>query len=172
MTGNNDLDFFLSNGHLEDFPEAAPMAAVLAKYGEGCWQVKEEDLNGLTYGIIRIGCIEIHIFDGLVNGVSYRLDLPFEKKDFKDAAPWIIEKKNLSEIEAELQSRKIDYKKYNVQGPQDMYQTAGAIMSLDEGGHTFIDTEGGATFIFYENKKGLQEACQVCRYYDLDTEER
>ena len=162
MTGDKDFDFFVKNGYLEGFPKATPLAKVLAAHGE--------DLNGLTYGIIKIGCIEIHIYDEMVNGVSYRPDLPFDRKDFTDAPPWIMQQSALSGIETELQSRGIDYKKYTVQGPLDDYKAAGVHVYIEDGEHVFIDTIGGVTFLFDPNKNGKMLACEVCRYYDLDKE--
>lgn len=170
MTGDTDFDFFLQNGYLKGFPKATPLAAVIAKYGEEHWELKEQDLNGLTYGIIKTGCIEIHIFDEMVNGVSYQPDPSYNKKGFTDAAPWINSIGTLPGIETELQNRGIHYKKYTVRGPAYDYKTAGATIYIEEGEHTFIDTAGGVTFLFDPNKKGEHQVCQVCRYYELEME--
>ena len=73
-------------------------------------------------------------------------------------------KTKLNEVLSELTARHIPFKKYEVKGPMPKLKTAGAeIFSLREGKHTFIDTEGGVTFLF-----SLElETYQVCKYYNI-----
>jgi len=123
-----------------------------------------------VYGIIKIGFIEFHIYNEKLNGISYRPDLPFSTKDFAgQTIPWIHNDKELSKVEENLKVRKINYKKYDVKGPLETLSTAGALLfGLDDSVHTFIDTEGGVTFLFEPDKKRNDlQAHQICRYYDI-----
>ncbi|MBN8790099.1 MAG: hypothetical protein J0I84_23700 [Terrimonas sp.] len=169
MTSSNDFDFFLKNGFIEGLSEGSSMNILLTKYGNDNWYVKEIENNGLIYGIIKIGFIEFHIYNEQISGISYRPDLPFDKKDFKNIQiPWIYKVVDISDIENNLTTKKIEYKKYIVNGPKNTFRTAGADLLITDGGHTFIDTEGGVTFLFDTNEKTRRlEVYQICKYYDI-----
>lgn len=170
MTSTNDFDHFLKTGYIEGLPSGTSMEKLLNIFGDDFWYVKETEVNGLIYGIIKIGFIEFHIYNEKINGISYRPDILFSKKDFKGGdIPWISQRRSLKKIEGELSKRNITYKKYTVKGPLKTFETAGAdLFGLEDCEHTFIDTEGGVTFLFEENNKnrGLV-AYQICKYYDI-----
>ena len=170
MISTIDFDHFLKKGFIEGLSSGTSMEILLTKYGNDFWLVKETEINGLIYGIIKIGFIEFHIYNEMINGVSYRPDILFPKNDFKGVdIPWIYEKKSIDEVESELSNRNIAYKKYTVKGPLKTFETAGAeLFGLEDCEHIFIDTEGAVTFLFEENViTGLQEAYQICKYYDI-----
>ncbi|MES2776054.1 MAG: hypothetical protein V4722_17890 [Bacteroidota bacterium] len=169
MTTSSDFDFFLKHGFIKGLSKGSSMNILLTKYGTDNWYVKHIENNGLIYGIIKIGFIEFHIYNEKVNGISYRPDLPFPKKDFKGVTiPWIYKIIEISKIEDNLKAKKIDYRRYLVNGPSKLFATAGAELMLDDGVHTFIDTEGGVTFLFETNKKTCKlEAYQICKYFDI-----
>jgi len=150
------------------------MNIILDKFGNENWCVKDIENNGLICGIIKIGFIEFHIYNEKISGISYRPDLPYPIKDFKGVKrPWIYKNVEISQIEAQLITKKIGYKKYVVRGPLASFEPAGAYLVLDdECESTFIDTEGGVTFLFEHNQKTDKlEAYQICKYYDIDEEE-
>jgi hypothetical protein len=170
MISTIDFDHFLKKGFIEGLPSGTSMEILLIKFGNDHWIVKEIEVNGLVYGIIKIGFIEFHIYNEMINGISYRPDLSFPKNDLKGVdIPWIYKKRSIDNVESELSNRNIAYKKYTVKGPLKTFETAGAeLFGLEDCGHTFIDTEGGVTFLFEENpKKGMLEAYQICKYYNI-----
>lgn len=168
MIADNDFDHFLRNGHIEGLAPGTSMKILLNKFGDDYWYVKEIENNGLVYGIIKVGFIEFHIYDEKISGISYRPDILFPKKDFKDVTmPWIFKNREISKVEKNLNSKKIGYKKYVVTGPLKTFDTAGAaLFGLEDCEHHFVDTEGGVTFIFVDNERTKQlEARQICKYY-------
>lgn len=168
MTTSEDFDFFLKNGFIEGLNPGSSMDILLNEFGNNSWYIEDRENNGLIYGIIKIGFIEFHIYDEKISGVSYRPDIPFNKKHFKKGSiPWVSKYREISEIEATLSNHKIEYKKYSITGPSRAFKTAGAHFSgLDIGIHTFIDTIGGVTFIFETDEKTEQlETYQICKYY-------
>ncbi len=169
MITSADFDFFLKHGFIKELSKGSSMNILLTKYGNDNWHIKHIENNGLIYGIIKIGFIEFHIYNEKINGVSYRPDLPFPKKDFKGVTiPWIYKNIEISKIEDNLITKRIDYKRYKVQGPSKLFATAGTDLILDDGVHTFIDTEGGVTFLFETSEKTEKlEARQICKYYDI-----
>ena len=101
MTTSEDFDFFLNNGFIDGLNPGSSMNILLGKFGDNNWYVKEVENNGLIYGIIKIGFIEFHIYDERISGISYRPDLPFNKKDFdKNLMPWISKYRQILEIES------------------------------------------------------------------------
>jgi hypothetical protein len=170
MTTSKDFDYFLRNGFIENLPPGTSMNVLVKKFGNDKWIIKEKELNGLMYGIIKVGFIEFHIYNEKVNGISYRPDLPFSKKDFSElTTPWIYKTKEVSKVEENLLVKKIGYKKYVVKGPLETLATAGVIIfGLEDCKHTFIDTEGGVTFLFDTNEKTNELiAYQICKYTAL-----
>jgi hypothetical protein len=169
MITTTDFDFFLRNGFIEELEKGSSMNILLERFGNDNWYVKNIENNGLIFGIIKIGFIEFHIYNEQINGVSYRPDLPFLKKEFKRAKiPWIYKNLEISEIENNLKTKEIDYKKYTINRPLKPYSTAGAVLLLEDGEHTFIDTQGGVTFLFDKNETtGKLETYQICKYYDI-----
>lgn len=170
MISSKDFDHFLKKGFIEGLTPAAPMHILIDAFGDDFWIVKETEVNGLIYGIIKIGFIEFHIYNEKINGISYRPNLSFPKEDFKGVTmPWIYKKNSLASIEAELSKSNILYKKYTLVGPLNHFRTAGADwISLEAGDHIVIDTEGGVTILFEpNNKNGELEAYQICKYYDI-----
>lgn len=175
MTSTNDFDHFLKKGIIDGLPSGASMEKLINIFGVDFWYVKETEVNGLIYGIIKIGFIEFHIYNEKINGISYRPDILFSKKDFKGVEiPWISKRRSLKKIEGELTKRNIAYKKYTVKGPLKTFETAGVdLFGLEDCEHTFIDTEGGVTFLFEENNKNNElEAYQICKYYDIHKQEK
>jgi hypothetical protein len=170
MISSNDFDYFLKHGFMENLSPGASMSILLAKFGDDHWYTKEKEPNGLAYGIIKIGFIEFHIYDEKVSGISYRPDHPFSKDDFgEQVMPWIYKAKEISKVEEHLRAKKIDYNKYIVTGPLEAFATTGALVGLGEGEHTFIDTEGGVTFLFEDGGgTGAQTAYQICKYYNIN----
>jgi len=171
MTTSNDFDHFLKHGYIENLLPGTSMNILLTKFGEENWYVKEKELNGLIYGIIKIGFIEFHIYNEKVNGISYRPYNSFSKDDFDgQEIPWIYKDKKISKVEEYLVAKKIRYKKYIVTGPLETFNTAGALLlGLEDCEHTFIDTEGGVTFLFEDNEtRNEQDAYQICKYYNID----
>jgi len=170
MISSIDFDHFLKKGFIEGLSAGTSMEILLSKFGDDYWIVKETEVNGLVYGIIKIGFIEFHIYNEMINGISYRPDMSFPKKDFTGVAiPWIYEKRSIDKVEIELSNRNITYHKFLVTGPLNAFETAGGnFFGLEEGEYKFIDTEGGVTFLFEENpKNGLLEAYQICKYYNI-----
>ena len=175
MIANSDFNHFLQKGHIEGLAPGTPMEVLLTKYGNDNWIVKETEFNGLTYGIIKMGFIEFHIYNEKINGVSYRPDLPFPKKDFKGVQiPWIYQYRSIDEIEAQLSNLNIGNKRFVIKGPLRLLETAGATwFGFEDGEYSFIDTEGGVTFAFDENPTtGISEAVQICRYYNIEKENK
>ena len=175
MISTNDFDHFLRKGFIEGLSPGTSMKKLLTSFGEDFWYVKETEVNGLIYGIIKVGFIEFHIYNEKINGISYRPDILFSKKDFKSVdIPWIYKKRSLINVESELTKRNIIYKKYTIKGPLKTFETAGAdLIGLEDCEHTFIDTEGGVTFLFEEsNKNGQLEAYQICKYYDIHKKDK
>jgi len=171
MTTSSDFDYFLKHGFIENLLPGTSMSSLLTMFGDDKWYIKEKESNGLVYGIIKIGFIEFHIYNEKVNGISYRPDLPFSKDDFSgQKIPWIYKDKEISRVEKYLSAKKIKYKKYVVNGPLETLTTAGALLlGLEDCEHTFIDTEGGVTFLFEDNERtNGQEAYQICKYYNID----
>jgi len=111
-----------------------------------------------------VGMTEFHIYNEKLNGISFK-PYAFDKTEFIGAKePWISDKIKLKEITTELNIKKIKFKEYSVIGPKTEFKTAGAeLRSLENGKHTFIDTEGGVTFLFDSEN----ETYQVCKYYNL-----
>ncbi|MEC4004964.1 hypothetical protein OX283_009875 [Flavobacterium sp. SUN052] len=175
MTSTNDFDHFLKKGFIEGLAPGTSMEKLINIFGVDFWSVKETEVNGLIYGIVKIGFIEFHIYNEKINGISYRPEILFSKKDFKGVnIPWISKKRSLIKIESEIAQRNITYKKYTIKGPLKNFETAGAhLFGLEDCEHTFIDTEGGVTFLFEENNKnGELETYQVCKYYDIHKENK
>jgi hypothetical protein len=170
MISSNDFDYFLKHGFIESLLPGASINVLLTKVGDNNWYTKEKELNGLAYGIIKIGFIEFHIYDEKVNGISYRPDHSFSEDDFgRQVIPWIYKDREISKVEEHLRANRIDYKKYTVTGPLEAFATAGALVGLGEGEHTFIDTEGGVTFLFEDGGgTGAQTAYQICKYYNIN----
>lgn len=124
--------------------------------------------NGLVYGIIKVGFIEFQIYNEKNNGISYRPDLPYIKKEFnKGVTAWISRFREISVVETILLRWEIGYEKIIVTGSANPFKTAGAVIALDNGEQTFIDTIGGVTFIFEEEYRTGKKAIQICKYYDL-----
>ncbi len=174
MTTSKDFDYFLQNGFIENLSPGSSMNVLLAEFGDSKWITKEKELNGLICGIIKIGFIEFHIYNERVNGISYRPDLPFSKKEFdRQTIPWIYKDKEIFKVEENLNVRKIKYKRYVVKGPLETLSTAGAfLLGLEDCEHTFIDTEGGVTFLFEPNERtGGIDAYQICKYYSIDKQD-
>jgi hypothetical protein len=170
MTTSNDFDFFLRNGYIEHLSPGTSMTVLLAKFGDDNWIVQEKETNGLVYGIIKIGFIEFHIYNEKVNGISYRPDHPFPKDDFRGVTiPWIYKNREISIVEEYLKNKSIGYEKYVVKGPLEKFATAGAyLLGLENCEHTFIDSQGGVTFLFETNEKTKRiEAYQICKYYNI-----
>jgi hypothetical protein len=166
MISNKDFNCFLRQGFINGLQNGTSMNRLIEEFGQDNWYVKNLENNGLTYGIMKVGITEFHIYDEMVSGIRYRPDILFSEEDYSDVtAPWIIEQNDLTQIELKLDEEKIKFKKYEVQGPLKNLDTAGAqLFSLEEGSHTFIDTEGGVTFLFEsEGEKFL--AYQICKYY-------
>ena len=174
MITNNDFDYFLKYGYIENLSPGTSMDILLIKYGDNNWIAKEVETNGLIYGIIKIGFIEFHIYNEKVNGISYRPDISFPKEDFKGVTiPWIYKIREINKVEENLTNKKIGYKKYVVKGPLKTYMTAGAdLFGLEDCEHVFIDTEGGVTFLFDSNEKTKHiQTYQICKYYDIRKQE-
>ncbi len=170
MISTYDFDHFLKNGYIDGLLPDTSMKSLLSIFGDDFWLVKELEVNGLIYGIIKVGFIEFHIYNEKINGISYRPDLHFPKEDFKNIdIPWIYKKRSLMNVESELSNRNIIYKKYSIQGPIKTFKTAGGLfIGLEDCEHTFIDTEGGVTFLFEVNSKnGQLDAYQICKYYGI-----
>jgi hypothetical protein len=170
MITSGDFDHFLQKGYIEHLSPGTSMTVLLTKFGDDNWITKETEMNGLIYGIIKIGFIEFHIYDEKMNGISYRPDLLFPKEDFRGVAtPWIYKNREIAKVEENLINKKIGYRKYMVQGPLKTFETAGAeFFGLEDCEHTFIDTEGGVTFLFETNEKtNRNEAYQICKYYGI-----
>lgn len=175
MISTNDFDHFLKKGFIEGLSSGVSMEILLTEFGDDFWYVKETEVNGLIYGIIKVGFIEFHIYNEKINGISYRPDILFSKKDFKGLdIPWIYKKRSLMNVEVELSNRNILYKKYTIKGPLKTFKTAGAdLFGLEDCEYTFIDTEGGVTFLFAENiTNGQLEAYQICKYYDVHMQDK
>jgi len=170
MLSSRDFDHFLKYGFIKNLPPRSPMTILLDRFGNNNWYTKEIENNGLIYGIIKVGFIEFHIYNEKINGISYRPDLPFLKGEFKGSTiPWILKHNKIPAIKERLERRKIQYKHYRIKGPYSIFKTAGATFSCsDPREQTFIDTEGGVTFIFETGRQSnRQEAIQICRYYDI-----
>lgn len=104
-----------------------------------------------------------------IYGISYRPDLPYIKKEFnKGVTAWISRFREISVVETILLRWEIGYEKIIVTGSANPFKTAGAVIALDNGEQTFIDTIGGVTFIFEEEYRTRKlKAIQICKYYDL-----
>ncbi|OQP66245.1 hypothetical protein A3860_12125 [Niastella vici] len=170
MISDKDFDHFLRNGYIEGLLPGTSLETLLCIFGHDHWYVKEIENNGLIYGIIKVGFIEFHIIDEKFNGISYRPDISFPKKDFKGVRmPWIYKNRQISLVEEKLNAKSIVYKRYVVSKPLNNIETAaGTFIGLSDCDHHFIDTVGGVTFSFdyNENIKEL-EARQICKYYDI-----
>lgn len=171
MIADNDFDHFLRNGHIEGLAPGTSMKVLLSKFGDDYWYVKEIENNGLIYGIIKVGFIEFHIYDEKLNGISYRPDITFPKKDFNGVTiPWIFKDREISLVEKNLNFKNIVYKRYAVAGSSNTFHSAaGCLIGLEEDyEHHIIDTVGNVTFLFeYNQKSKQQEARQICKYYDI-----
>lgn len=171
MISSNDFDHFLKTGYIERLEPGTSMDVLTKAFGDEAWIAKEVEVNGLVYGIIKVGFIEFHIYNERVNGISYRPDLLFPMSDFNGIEiPWIYEKRTISLVETELAKRHIAYKKYSVNGPMQNCEAAGLSFSLvEECELVLIDTEGGVTFLFEDHPTtGQLEACQICKYYPIN----
>jgi hypothetical protein len=164
MITEKDFDYFLINGFIEGLNSETSLNTIIDRFGNDSWTVKETENNGLIYGIIMVGMTEFHIYNEKLNGISFK-PYAFDKTEFDGIKePWISGKIKLKEITTELNIRKIQFQKYSVIGPKTEFKTAGVeLHSLENGKHTFIDTEGGVTFLFDTEN----EAYQVCKYYNL-----
>jgi hypothetical protein len=164
MINEKDFDYFLKNGFIEGLNSETSLNTIIDRFGNDYWTVKETENNGLTYGIIMVGMTELHIYNEKLNGISFK-PYAFDKTEFnRIKEPWISEKTKLKEITTELNVRKVQFQKYSVIGPKTEFKTAGAeLLSFENGKHTFIDTEGGVTFLFDSEN----ETYQVCKYYSL-----
>ncbi len=163
MITEKDFDYFLKTGFIEGLNSETSLNLIIERFGNDYWTVKETENNGLTYGVIMIGMTELHIYNEKLNGISFK-PYAFDKTEFNgQKEPWISEKTKLEEITIELNKRKVQFQKYNVTGPKTEFKTAGVeLHSLENGKHTFIDTEGGVTFLFDSEN----ESYQVCKYYN------
>lgn len=83
MIADKDFDHFLRKGYIEGLVPGTSLETLLNIFGHNHWYVKDIENNGLIYGIIKVGFIEFHIYDEKLNGISYRPDITFPKKDFK-----------------------------------------------------------------------------------------
>lgn len=170
MITDKDFDHFLRNGNIEGLLPGTSLETLLSIFGHDHWYVKETESNGLIYGIIKVGFIEFHIIDEKFNGVSYRPDISFPKKDFTGVRmPWIYKSRQISLVEEKLNAKNIAYKRYVVSKPENTFETAaGTFIGLSDEDYHFIDTVGGVTFVFdfNENTKQL-EARQICKYYNI-----
>ena len=140
---------------------------LLSIFGHDHWYVKETENNGLIYGIIKVGFIEFHIIDEKFNGVSYRPDISFPKKDFKGVKiPWIYNNRSISFVEEKLNAKNIVYKRYVVSQPENNFETAaGTFIGLSDDDYHFSDTVGGVTFVFDYNEDIKElEVRQICKY--------
>lgn len=170
MISDKDFDHFLRTGYIEGLLPATSLETLLEIFGHDHWYVKEIENNGLIYGIIKIGFIEFHIIDEKFNGVSYRPDISFPKKDFKGVQmPWIYKNRQISLIEEKLNAKKIAFKRYRISKPQSPFETAaGTFIGLSDEDYHFIDTAGGVTFVFEYNEQIKQlEVRQICKYYNI-----
>jgi len=171
MITDKDFDHFLRNGYIEELLPGTSIEVLLSKFGDDYWYIKEIENNGLIYGIIKVGFIEFHIYNEKINGISYRPDIPFPKKDFIGVImPWIFKNREISIVEKNMNDKKIEYKRYIVAGASNTFHpAAGCLIGLEEDyEHHIIDTVGGVTFLFEYNEKTKQlEARQICKYYDI-----
>lgn len=178
MISNQDFNDFLRLGYIPGLENGTSMEKLTKRFGDNKWYVKNLSKNGLTHGIIKVGITEFHITDEKISGLSYRPHILFNEEDYNDyTAPWITTQTRLLDVELNLTAEKITYRKYSVDGPtKNGFKTAGCLLlALDKGSHTFIDTEGGVTFLFNEvddeifaflrSKKKRLDAFQICRYY-------
>ena len=168
MIDEKGFDCFLKTGSLKGLEPQAPLNKLIALYGDDYWTVQEKESNGLIYGIIMVGMVEHHIYDEKLTGISIR-PYAFDDNDYQTITPpWIATKLKLKDILTELTNRGIGYKKYNAIGPLPKFNTSGArSFDLSEGEHTFIDTEGGVTFLFDSNSESPEiEMYQICKYYE------
>lgn len=167
MISTNDFDYFLKNGFIENLKPGTSFNILLSQFGENNWIVKERELNGLIYGIIKIGFVEFHIYDEKISGISYRPDISFPISDYKHMEiPWVFQDKDINSVEENLLNRKIHFTKHIIKGPLETFSTAGVdLFGLEEGEHTFIDTIGGVTFLFEDGENNQLEAYQICKYY-------
>lgn len=168
MISSKDFDLFLKKGFIEGIEPGESMINLISRFGDDYWYVKNLENNGKIYGIIKIGITEFHIYDEKIIGLSYRPDILFDSKDYKKIEkPWVIKNNKLNEIIEILNKKGIKFTKYTIEGPCKSFATAGAeIISLDDGIHHFIDTEGGVTFMFesIDNSNEIV-AYQICKYY-------
>lgn len=170
MIADKDFDHFLRHGYVEGLVPGTSMEILLSIFGHSHWYVKEIENNGLIYGIIKVGFIEFHIYDEKLNGISYRPDISFPKKDFKGVRmPWIYKNRQISLVEEKLNAKSITYKRYIISKPLNNFETAaGTFIGLSDYDYHFIDTIGGVTFLFdYDENTKQLEARQICKYYDI-----
>lgn len=168
MISSEDFDHFLKHGHIQQLEPGTPMQVLLSKYGEEYWTVKSTEQNGLIYGIIKVGCIEFHIYNEKISGVSYRPDISFDESDFEGVTmPWIVENKALHAVEKTLNDKAIAYKKYVIAMEVDWFEIGGDSFFKDpDVDLTVMETEGGVGFLFDTNTQtNALEAYQICRYY-------
>lgn len=169
MISNKDFNDFLRQGYITGLQQGSSMSKLLKEFGPDIWYVKNTAKNGLIYGIIKLGITEFHIYNEKISGISYRPNIFYSPEDYSDtSAPWIIEQNKMDQVESKLANERIKFKKYEVCGPVETFETAGAqLFLLEEGSHIFIDTEGGVSFLF-EFEDGNLHAYQICRYYKKD----
>jgi hypothetical protein len=163
MVIDNEFDYFLRNGIIEGLKHTDSLESIINRYGDDNWIAKEIENNGLIYGVFMLDMVEVHIYNEKVSGISFR-PYAFDKAYYgKSKYPWIAEKMEILEIISELKIRKIKFERYciHVDQPTKNFKTKGANLKLEQGEHTFIDTEGGVTFLFDSDN----DAYQICKYY-------
>ena len=87
-----DFNHFLKTGFLASFPPATPLETILTCYGNDNWLVKDQENNGLIYGIIMIGMTEFHIYNEKLNGISVKPYAFDQQNDRGKSYPWIAKK--------------------------------------------------------------------------------
>lgn len=168
MISSEEFDYFLKRGYLNAIEPGSHLTSLISKFGNDNWYVKDYENNGKILGIIKVGITELHIYNEMISGVSFRPDILFNSKDYKGIRkPWIIKSNTLDSIIEFLNKRNIKFTKYLIDGPLKFFKTAGVdLFSIEEGQHTIIDTEGGVTFLFNSNfVSGEIQAYQICKYY-------
>jgi len=165
MITNKDFNDFLKSGFFNGLPINSSLAEVTDKYGHDNWTIKETENNGLTYGVMIIGMTEFHIYDEKLIGINFRTYL-YDKNQFKDSVPpWICSIVSKKDVIKNLTKNKISFNEYTVQGPKKSFITAGVELTLEQGIHTIIDTEGDVSFLFEESNTddGIR-TYRVCKY--------
>lgn len=171
MISNQSFDYYLKHGFIKGLEPGTPMQKLLQLFGEAHWYVKEIENNGLTYGIIKVGITEFHIYNEKLHSYSYRPDIMFDIQEYKGySQPWIIHYTSLRSVQAQLIKRKIKYKVLTFQGSRKNISFGGSQLYLSEDEeYTFLETQGGVALGFEKgwNEKTLR-ICRASRYYDFN----